>query len=56
MSICEFLHCSYSELPSRCPSLVDKEMIMRYLIEKVKKEEYAGKMPSPKTTPRMGPK
>jgi hypothetical protein len=41
MSICEFLHCSYSELDSRCPSLADRIMILEYVKNKANKEEYA---------------
>lgn len=41
MSICEFLHCSFSELESRCPAMGDKMMIIKYIQEKGKKEEYA---------------
>jgi hypothetical protein len=41
MSICEFLHCSYSELDLRCPSLADKIMILEYIKAKSNKEEYA---------------
>jgi hypothetical protein len=38
MSICEFLNCSFSELPKRCPSLVDQPMIMEYIKQKAARE------------------
>jgi len=41
MSICEFLHCSFSELPKRCPSLIDQPIIMEYIKQKAKREEAA---------------
>jgi hypothetical protein len=47
MTLCEFLHCSFSELSSRCPSLVDKTLLFQYLREKAEREEYAGKQPPP---------
>lgn len=57
MTVCEFLHCSFSELPSRCSSIVDKEIILKYLQEKAEREAYAGKTPPPpKINPRIGPR
>jgi hypothetical protein len=41
MAICEFLHCSYSELEERCPSLADRILILEYIKVKNEKEEYA---------------
>jgi hypothetical protein len=41
MTVCEFLHCSYSELNSRCPSLADKIMVLEYIKEKAAREKYA---------------
>ena len=41
MTICEFLHCSFSELDSRCSSMADRMMILKYIVLKGQKEEYA---------------
>lgn len=39
MTVCEFLHCSFSELLSRCPSLVDQPLIVSYIKEKGRVEK-----------------
>lgn len=39
MTVCEFLHCSFSELSSRCPSLVDQPLIVSYIKEKSRIEK-----------------
>ena len=39
MTICEFLGCSFSELPQRCPNLVDEGLIIGYISEKNNREE-----------------
>jgi hypothetical protein len=53
MSLCELLHCSFSELPLRCPSLADKPLLIRYIKEKAEREEYASKGPPPPKTPTV---
>jgi len=39
MTVCEFLHCSYSEMRMRCVSLADKMLILKYCEEKGKREK-----------------
>jgi hypothetical protein len=50
MAICEFLHCSYSEMRSRCPNLYDRLMIIQYIREKNDREKRA--MPPLPNTPQ----
>jgi len=39
--MCEMLHCSPSELPQRCPNIIDEPLIMSYLARKVELESQA---------------
>lgn len=54
MMVCEFLHCSYSELAKRCPQLYDKLMIINYVQEKNNREKNAmPPTPPVPSTPRL---
>jgi len=39
--MCEFLHCSPSELPSKCPETTDEQLIIAYLARKTELENQA---------------
>lgn len=41
MTVCEFLHCSFSELPLRCNSLVDQLLVLNYIEQKALREKNA---------------
>ena len=41
MTVCEFLHCSFSELPSRCSSLADQLLVLNYVEQKALREKNA---------------
>lgn len=41
MAVCEFLHCTFTEMKSRVQNPADYALILGYVIEKNKREELA---------------
>lgn len=42
MTVCEFLHCTFTEMKGRVQNPADYALILGYIIEKDKREKLAG--------------